>query len=617
MNMELIRIDQKKCTSCYACLRACPVKAIQINDKDQVYINHQRCIACGNCYVNCSSGAISYISSIKPVEKLIKSNSEVIAIVDPAIAAEFPDITDYRNFVGMIRTIGFAKVCEISFGADLVAEEYAELIKNFKGKYYITSACPPVVEYIEKFQPGIIDSLLPVCSPMIATAKAVRKKYGENIKIIAISPCIAQKKEIKRYPGLVDELLSFEELRQMFDDKNITENSVEFSEFDPPHGRTGSLYPLSHGLLEAGKINTEINTDKIITREGNYEFRQNIDDFAKIPSIKHHLNIFFCKGCSMGPCTSASQSYLQSYSLVVNFASKRINSVSKDEHQKDIREFGDMQLMAVFSPNDQRLPNPPEAKVKQVLNLLGHEHCDNHSCQSCGYKSCREFAVDVAKNLMKPEMCVTYTLRNRQDYIKQLTETNRALANTKKALEVSERKMRVERESTNETMNMVDEVLQKLPSGVVIVDKELSIVKSNTRFIDVLGSDAVEISEVIPGLVGADLHTLLPKDIYTLFEYVINENLPIENRDINFKDNLLNLSVFPIKKANIVAAVFRDMYEPEVRRDEVVNRVNEVIEKNLNMVQQIGFLLGEGAAETEKMLNSIIESFRKDKRNNE
>jgi transcriptional regulator with PAS, ATPase and Fis domain len=177
--------------------------------------------------------------------------------------------------------------------------------------------------------------------------------------------------------------------------------------------------------------------------------------------------------------------------------------------------------------------------------------------------------------------------------------------------------MRVERESTNETMNMVDEVLQKLPSGVVIVDKELSIVKSNTRFIDVLGSDAVEISEVIPGLVGADLHTLLPKDIYTLFEYVINENLPIENRDINFKDNLLNLSVFPIKKANIVAAVFRDMHEPEVRRDEVVNRVNEVIEKNLNMVQQIGFLLGEGAAETEKMLNSIIESFRKDKRNNE
>lgn len=611
--MELIKIDQNKCTQCFACIRACPVKAIQVNDKNSVFVEHDRCIACGNCYVNCSIGAISYTQSIKPVEKLLNSDNEVVCIVDPAIAAEFPDITDYRNFVGMIRAVGFKKVCEISFGADLVAKEYGELIKNFKGKYYISSACPPVVEYIEKFQPGIIDSLIPTCSPLIATAKAAKKKYGENIKLVAISPCIAQKKEITRYPGIIDEVISFVELRQMFAARNINENSVEFSEFDPPHGKKGSLYPLSQGILEAAGINTKSFEHKIISRDGSYEFRQNIDDFADIPSVKHHLNIFFCKGCSMGPCTSSNQSFLQAYSLVVNFAEKRIGKVSDKKHKQEMEYFSNMQLMPVISPNDRRLPNPPEEKVKQVLKLLGHETYENHSCQSCGYKSCREFAVDVAKNLMKPEMCVTYTLRNRQDYIKQLTETNRILADTKKALEVSERKMRAERESANETMSLIDSVMQKLPSGVVIVDKKLSIMKSNERFINLLGADAAEIADIIPGLVGADLHNLLPKDIYTLFEYVINENIPVENKDVNYKDNLFNLSVFPIQKASIVAAVFRDMHEPEVRSDEVVNRVNEVIEKNLNMVQQIGFLLGEGASETEKMLNSIIESFRKDK----
>jgi transcriptional regulator with PAS, ATPase and Fis domain len=314
----------------------------------------------------------------------------------------------------------------------------------------------------------------------------------------------------------------------------------------------------------------------------------------------------------MGPCTSSNHSCLHSISLVADYAHKRIHAVDQAQHKAVLEEFSDMQLMAVISPNDRREPMPPREKVLQVLKILGRDEQENHGCQACGYHSCNAFAIDVAKGIMKPEMCVSYNLRNRQEYIKQLTDSNRKLADTQKALERSQRKMLSEHEAAKETTKMVDDVMQKLPSGIVIVDKDLRILQSNLKFIELIGDEAHEIAEVIPGLFNADLRSLMPQQVYTLFEYVLKENEPITNRDLNYSDKLLNLTVFPIQKGKIVGAVFRDLFEPEVRRDEVVLRITDVIDKNLQMVQQIGFLLGEGASETEKMLNSIIESFRKD-----
>ena len=155
-------------------------------------------------------------------------------------------------------------------------------------------------------------------------------------------------------------------------------------------------------------------------------------------------------------------------------------------------------------------------------------------------------------------------------------------------------------------------MLQKLPSALVIFNEKLKIIQANQSFIDMLGPEANEINEIVPGLAGADLKSLLPYNIYNLFTYVLSNNENIHNRDINYNDHLLNTSVFLIRKGKIVGAVFRDMQSPDVRKEEVMKRITDVIDKNLSMVQQIGFLLGEGASETEKMLHSILE-FYKDK----
>jgi len=238
-------------------------------------------------------------------------------------------------------------------------------------------------------------------------------------------------------------------------------------------------------------------------------------------------------------------------------------------------------------------------------------------CEACGYSSCYDFASAVASGLAHTDMCLNFTLKKRQEYIKTLQATNEKLAKTQEALKESEKKARTEQEAAREATETITAMLKKLPSAVVLIDKKMKILQSNQSFIDLLGDDALEINEIIPGLVGADLKTLLPYNIHNLFTSVLQNNTDILNRDVMYKDKLLNLSVFTIKPNSIVGAVIRDMYAPEVQKEEVIKRITEVIDKNLAMVQNIGFLLGEGASETEKMLNSIIKTYREGKNNDD
>jgi transcriptional regulator with PAS, ATPase and Fis domain len=247
-----------------------------------------------------------------------------------------------------------------------------------------------------------------------------------------------------------------------------------------------------------------------------------------------------------------------------------------------------------------------------VLKIIGKNNPEEElNCGACGYISCREFASTVAKGLAVPEMCHTFNLKNKQEYIETLRQTNRKLAETKKALKESEELAQREKEVAQNTSDMMNNMLEKLPTGVVIVDNNLRILHSNRSFINIIGEDAKAIAEVIPGLAGADLKTLIPFNVYNMFTYVIKEDDPVVSKDVHFEDKMLNISIFPIKKNKMCGAVIRDLYSPEVQGEEVTNRVSEVIDKNLEMVQKIGFLLGEGASETEQMLNSIIESYKK------
>ena len=611
----LFRITHDQCIKCYSCVRICPVKAIRVDVNTEFpSILPERCIGCGSCYRACSTQAISYRSSIEQTIELLHSGEPVAAICDPAISGEFHDITDYRKFVGMIRELGFTYVSEVSFGVDLIASRYKELLDNFRGKYYFTSNCPSVVAFIEKYHPELINNLAPLVSPMIATARVIRQRYGSGTRVVFIGPSHATKDEALRFTGesAVDAVLTFVELRQLFAQFNIRESQLEYFEFDPPLGQKGSLYPISNGILQAVGINEDLLSGSVITTEGRINMTDAVREFeSRIDLIKRNFNIFYDEGCIMGPGTSPKGEKFLRMTLVKEYANKRLKTLNLDDWQHDVNSFEELDLSRQFIADDQRLPVPDEEKIAEVLKMIereSHLHGDV-GCESCGYSSCRDLAIAISQGLATTDMCHVFSGKNRQEYIQTLRTTNENLAKTKIALKESEEKAKHEQEAQKETSEIISTMLQKLISGVVIVDENLKIYQSNKAFIRIVGEEATLIDEVIPGLVGADLKSLLPIHFYKMFTYVLSSDESIENRDVQFGDNKLGVSIFPLRSHKYVGGILRDRYMPELQKEQIVNRLQEVIDENFDMVQKIAYLLGEGAAKSEQMLNSVIETY--------
>jgi len=608
----LLSIDQARCTSCYSCIKACPVKAIQVNSEQTVpKILPARCIGCGNCHAVCNDDAIKIKDSRPALRKLLKAEAPVAALLDPSIAGEFPDITDYRKFVSMLRKLGFSFIHEVAFGVELVAGAYSELIKKSKGKYYIFSNCPVSVMYIEKYKPELIKNLAPIIPPSIATAKVVRQIHGKDVKLAYISPLIASKEEAVRVSDIeqIDVVLTFMELRGLFEEFDIKEKNLEYSEFDEPIGLKGSLFPLASGILEAANIEQRILETRVITVEGDAVLGA-INEFEEnIPLIKSHFNVFF-KEFIMGRGTSPGGKRFLRRSHLKRYLEKRKKSHVATKHKAFLEQFSGVELDRKFKNDNQQLPEPPEEEIDKVLEQLHLNRETDSGCGSCGYGNCREFAMAILHGLATPEMCSFYAARNTREHIQSLKISNEKLAQAQDALRESEQSAQKEKEAAREASEITRAMLQKLPSAVVILNENLKIIQANQSFIELLGDEANEINEVIPGLTGADLKTLLPYNIYNLFSYVLANDENITNRDIEFLELKYSISVFVIRSKKIVGAVIRDLSAPEVQKEEIVHRLTEVVDKNLELVQQIGFILGEGASETERMLNSIIESYK-------
>ncbi len=615
---QVIYINEEKCRNSYSCVRVCPVNALEVRpERAHPVIIADRCIGCGLCFLACSPRAIEFRDSKSHVRQLLQSGRQTAALIAPSIASEFDDITDYRKFVGMIRSLGFTSVHEVSFGVDLVAYAYKRLFEESGGKYYITSNCPSIVEMIEKYHPHLVPNLAPLVSPVIASAMVTRGLYGDDVANVFIGPCIDIKEEARLYgeKNLVEAVLTFIEIRQLFEEREIQEKTVRMSEFDPPFGNWGALYPYPAGILQAAGIKRDLVSSHVITASGSEDVREAIKDFDHhIDTIRHHFNLFFCPGCMLGPGMIRHDERFRRRSLVKQYAEKRVENLDKVQWQKDLERWSKLDLSRQFRANDQRIPEPTPEAIGEVLKIIGKDsRAEELNCNACGYGSCREFAATVAKGLAVPEMCHTYNLRNKQEYIETLRQTNKKLSETKKALKESEEQAMREKDAAQDASDTMNSMLNKLPNGVVIVDNELKILQSNARFLEIIGEDAKAIAEIIPGLRGADLKTLLPFNVYNIFSFVLRENESVISRDVQLEDRMFNISIFPIRQNRIAGAVIRDLFSPEVQREEVITRVSDVIDKNLEMVQKIGFLLGEGASETEKMLNSIVESFRQKK----
>ena len=615
MSTSVIQLDKSKCIACYSCVRICPVKAVHVRENTVFpHIEERKCILCGNCIGTCAYDAITYRDSKQNVKQLLNSEEKVAAICDPSIAGEFEDITDYRKFVKMIRLLGFSYVMEISFGVDIISEKFRKLThEEFNGKYYLTSCCPSIVHLIEKSYPELIANLVPYISPASACALVARKKYGTNLKVVNITPCVAAKKEIDRNTDLakIDEVLTFKELRELFDEFQISETFSEYSDFDEPLGYKGSMYPVSQGFLEAANVDTCLLKENTITVDGKSAVRAVKQFLEYYNMLKHNFNIFICKGCIMGPGTTKDGDKYKRYALVKDYIIRRLANFDEEKwiHNMDAHS-NYKELNTTFSNKKYELPPPDEFVVKIALNRITKRNNNKEiNCGACGFATCKDLALAIAQNTAIPEMCVTNIQINNR-------ETSHTTKKLSEELEMVKDELIIAKTSLDETKELLyskSEALsifvRGLSSGIIFCDENLKIVESNLGFIEILGEEVKDIHDVIPYLIGAYLKTLLPPELITQFQFILNHNETQISRDVEIDGKWVNISIFQLIPQKLVGAVFRNLHSKEERPEEIIHRVTEVIEENLRQVQQIGFILGEGAAKTEKMLNSIIKSY--------
>ncbi len=263
-------IDKTKCVECGACAKACPytaihnykrpceqsckVKAISMGKEKEAVIDYEKCVACGACACACPFGAIadrSYILDV--IDLLLGGKSEgypVYALVAPSIAAQFP-YSELGQVVSAIRELGFAGVREVALGADMAAWNEAKELEE-KG-FLISSCCPAFVSYLEKNFPSLKGNVSESLSPVGTLARALKEKEP-NCKTVFIGPCTAKKAEFRReeYRGLLDSVITFEELLALIDSKEIDVSNLPSEPLNDASG-FGRRFARSGGVAEAVK----------------------------------------------------------------------------------------------------------------------------------------------------------------------------------------------------------------------------------------------------------------------------------------------------------------------------------------------------------------------------
>jgi len=430
----LVYTIKELCRTCYTCVRECPAKAIRIVG-GQAEVIDERCIACGNCTKVCSQGAKVFLNTTDRVIKLLESKSDTIAIVAPSFPAEFQEYTDYRILIGMIKALGFSRVLEVSFGADLVADRYKKLVEDNK-EYYISSDCPSIVNYIKLYHHNLVDKLAPIVSPMVAMSRVVHSKFGNSVKIVFIGPCVAKKAESIE----IDEAITFTELRELFDLYNIKSENIVPSGFDQPVGGRGAIFPVTRGLLQTANINDDAITGNIIAAEGRIDFQGALKEFEAGLIKNQHMELLCCEGCIMGPGLSKNGKQYNRRALVSSYANDKMQNLDEEKWQTAFNEYSNLDLSFRHRTETQRVESHNEDEINEVLASMGKiTKKDQLDCGACGYETCVEHAIAIKKGLAEVEMCLPYTIETLHKSVKDLALSNEKLSSMRQALKQSEK----------------------------------------------------------------------------------------------------------------------------------------------------------------------------------
>ena len=550
-----LTLKKSNCKNCYKCIRNCPVKAIRFSG-NQAHIIGNECILCGHCFVVCPQNAKQIVDGTEKARVLIQTGDPVVVSLAPSFVANYEGV----GFAAMRRALmklGFHDVEETAIGATIEKNEYERMIREEERDIIISSCCHSVNLLIQKYFPAELAYLADIMSPMQAHCAEIKKRLP-HAKTVFIGPCVAKKDEAEYYEGIVDAVLTFEELTNWLKAEGI---EIE-QEMDACPESRARFFPTTGGILKT--MAKDAPGYAYMAIDGVENCIAALRDIEQGKIHKCFIEMSACVGsCVGGPVMEKyHRSPVQDYMAVAGFAGERDFEVAQPQA---------MSLKKNFTYIEHKLAMPSENEIMTVLRQMGKfKPADELNCGSCGYNSCREKAIAIIQGKAEISICLPF--------LKDKAES------------------------------FSDTIVKNTPNGLIVLNENLEVQQINTaaRKImnirsesDVLGEGVVRILDP------------------TVFINVKNTGRSIRDERVYLAEykKYVEQTVVYDQESRMLVGIMRDVTDEEAARvkKEKISRqtleaADQVVEKQMRVVQEIASLLGETTAETMITLTKLKES---------
>lgn len=553
--MDCLTLKKSNCKNCYKCIRHCPVKSIRFSG-NQAYIIGNECILCGQCFVVCPQDAKQIVDETEKVKVILQGDEPVVVSLAPSFVANYEGV-GIDSMRKALKQLGFYDVEETAVGATIVKNEYERMIDEESRDVIITSCCHSVNLLIQKYFPRELDFLADVLSPMQAHCLDIKRRIP-GAKTVFVGPCVAKKDEAQHYEGIVDAVLTFDELTAWLAAENI---ELERDEDDNENSRA-RFFPTTGGILKT--LSKENPNYTYMAIDGTQNCIEALKDIESGKIHRCFIEMSACSGsCIGGPVMEKfHRSPVKDYMAVAKFAGKKDFEVSTPDS---------LSLRKEFTEIERKLQPPSEEEIREILRQMGKTRkSDELNCGSCGYDTCREKAIAIYHGKAEISMCLPY--------LKDKAES------------------------------FSDTIVRNTPNGLIVLNEKLEVQQINKAALkilniryasDVMGDQVVRIME--------------PAD----FLDVLNKGRNIHNKRVYLAEyeKYVEETIVYDREYRLLVCILRDVTAEEMQREkkenisrQTVEIADRVVDKQMRIVQDIASLLGETAAETKIALSKLKES---------
>ena len=550
-----LTLKKSNCKNCYKCIRHCPVKAIRFSG-NQAHIIDDECILCGQCFVVCPQNAKQIVDETEKVKVFIQSGEPVIVSLAPSFIANY-DGAGIEAVRKALKKLGFYDVEETAIGATIVKNEYERILNEEERDVVISSCCHSVNLLIQKQFPACLEYLADVKSPMQAHCMDIKKRYPEA-KTVFVGPCVAKKDEADHYKGIVDAVLTFEELAVWMKEENVT---LEFETDNNEYSRA-RFFPTTGGVLKTMSENSKYT---YIAIDGVESCISVLKDIEKGKIHNCFIEMSSCVGsCVGGPVIEKYQhdSTVKDYLEVSAYAGSKDFEVDQP-NPSELKKF--------IKYIEHKLPMPSEIEIGSALRQMGKfKASDELNCGSCGYDTCREKAIAICQGKAEISMCLPY--------LKDKAES------------------------------FSDIMVKNTPNGLIVLNENLEVQQINEAARKIMNIRSAS------DILGDQVIRILDP---TSFMNVMTSGKEVKDERVYLAEykRYIEQTIIYDRESHLLVGIMRDVTDEEYERErkESISRktievADRVVDKQMRIVQEIASLLGETAAETKIALSKLKES---------